>query len=120
MTRVSADPAILETRVPILLLQPLIENAIHHGAAQRPGPIRIEVTAGRDGDAPVDDLVANGLLSDPDPLVCWQRSVETLVARKGEIAGLAVASDECIEAYLLYTDAGELLALHSVDVGERD
>ena len=33
---------------------------------------------------------------------CWERSVETLTARKDDIAGLAVASDERIEAYLLY------------------
>jgi GNAT superfamily N-acetyltransferase len=50
----------------------------------------------------VDDLAANGLLGDADPHVCWERSAETLTARKGDIAGLAVASDEHIEAYLLY------------------
>src|SRR5262245_5156286 len=50
----------------------------------------------------VDDLAANGLLGQVDRQVCWKRSVETLMARKDEIAGLAVASDERIEAYLLY------------------
>jgi hypothetical protein len=50
----------------------------------------------------VDDLAANGLLGEAHPPVCWQRSVETLTARKNDIAGLAVASDERIEAYLLY------------------
>ena len=40
-----------------------------------------------------------------DPQVCWERSVETLTARKDDIAGLAVASDERIEAYILYVDA---------------
>jgi GNAT superfamily N-acetyltransferase len=50
----------------------------------------------------VDDLAANGLLGEADPQVCWKRSVETLTAMKDEIAGLAVASDERIEAYLLY------------------
>ncbi len=54
----------------------------------------------------VDDLVANGLLGDPDPQVCWERSVETLTARKDDIAGFAVASDERIEAYLLYSPGG--------------
>ncbi len=54
----------------------------------------------------VDDLVANGLLGEADPQVCWQRSVETLTARKDDIAGLAVASDEQIEAYLLYVKPG--------------
>ena len=50
----------------------------------------------------VDDLAANGLLGEAHPPVCWERSVETLTARKNEIAGLAVASDERIEAYVLY------------------
>src|SRR5206468_1154225 len=42
----------------------------------------------------VDDLEANGLLGKGDPQVCWERSVDTLMARKDDIAGLAVASDE--------------------------
>ena len=52
----------------------------------------------------VDDLAANGLLGEGDPQLCWERSVETLTARKEEIAGLAVASDERIEACLLYVE----------------
>jgi GNAT superfamily N-acetyltransferase len=54
----------------------------------------------------VDDLAANGLLGEADPQVCWERSVETLTARKDDIAGLAVASDERIEAYILYVKCG--------------
>jgi hypothetical protein len=50
----------------------------------------------------VDDLVANGVLGDGDRQVCWARSVETLTARKDHIAGLAVASEERIEAYVLH------------------
>jgi hypothetical protein len=76
----------------------------------------------------VDDLAANGLLGEAPPLpsasagqgrpqVCWQRSVETLTARKDEIAGLAVVSDERIETYLLYlrcaTEETEILSLRS-------
>jgi GNAT superfamily N-acetyltransferase len=63
----------------------------------------------------IDDLVANDLLGEPDRQVCWKRSVETLMARKDEITGLAVASDERIEAYLLYVktevEATEILSL---------
>ena len=55
----------------------------------------------------VDDLAANGLLGEARPQVCWERSVETLTARKDEIAGLAVASDERIEAWLLYMERGD-------------
>ena len=70
----------------------------------------------------VDDLAANGLLEEAHPQGCWQRSVETLTARKDEIAGLAVASDEQIEAHVLYVTRGteetEILALRSfVDDG---
>ena len=66
----------------------------------------------------VDDLAANGLLEETHPQVCWTRSVETLTARKDDIAGLAVASDERIEAYLLYWKHGEIAAMRSfVDDG---
>jgi GNAT superfamily N-acetyltransferase len=65
----------------------------------------------------VDDLAANGLLGQVDRQVCWERSVETLTARKDDIAGLAVASDERIEAYLLYVKCGmeetEIVSLRS-------
>src|SRR5262245_50978608 len=36
----------------------------------------------------IDDLAANGLLEEPRSQTCWERSVETLTARKDEIAGL--------------------------------
>ena len=54
----------------------------------------------------VDDLAANGLLGEDHPRTCWDRSVETLAARKEDIAGLAVASDERIEAYVLHGPGG--------------
>src|SRR6476660_10443886 len=69
----------------------------------------------------VDDLAANGLLGEAHPPVCWERSVETLTARKNEIAGLAVASDERIEAFVLYVNhptdpegTTEILAIRSL------
>ena len=61
----------------------------------------------------IEDLAANGLLGEGHPQACWERSVETLTARKEEIVGLAVASDERIEAYLLYRNEGEIVSLRS-------
>src|SRR4029079_19069537 len=61
----------------------------------------------------VDDLAANGLLGEADPQVCWERAVETLTARKDDTMGLAVASDERIEAYLLYVQSGEIGSLRT-------
>jgi GNAT superfamily N-acetyltransferase len=64
----------------------------------------------------IDDLAANGLVGEADQQVCWERSVATLAARKDDIEGLAVASDERIEAYLLYVKrevAAEIVSLRS-------
>jgi GNAT superfamily N-acetyltransferase len=81
------------------------------------------LTAGDDGEGmmipvTVDDLAANGLLGETDLPVCWERSVETITARKDDIAGLAVASDDRIEACILYMKDGEIVSLRSfVDDG---
>lgn len=50
----------------------------------------------------VDDLQANGLIGETDPKLCWERQVEALEARRNEITGLAIATEDSIEAYLLY------------------
>jgi len=55
----------------------------------------------------VDDLAANGLMGEAHAHLCWERSVEALTARKTELTGLAVASDERIEAFLLCANGGE-------------
>jgi LytS/YehU family sensor histidine kinase len=39
------DPEILGTSMPILVLQPLVENAIRHGIGQKPGPGRVIISA---------------------------------------------------------------------------
>jgi ribosomal protein S18 acetylase RimI-like enzyme len=84
-------------------------------AGTRAGAFLVPVT--------VDDLTANDLLAQPQR--CWERSTETLTARKAEITGLAAASDEGIEAFVLYTaraaHEAEIVALRSVidDGGAR-
>ena len=69
-----------------------------HGSASGSGFV-IPVT--------IDDLAANDLLGEVHAQPGWERSIETLTARKDDIAGLAVASDERIEAFLLYIARGE-------------
>jgi len=78
-----------------------------------PGRFLIPVT--------VADLDANGLLESTETQVCWERSVETLKARKDDLTGLAVASDERIETYVLHAGGGEILSLRSLveDGGAR-
>jgi LytS/YehU family sensor histidine kinase len=48
--RVDIDERALDARVPNLGLQPLIENAIHHGIAHLPRGGAIELSAHRDGE----------------------------------------------------------------------
>jgi hypothetical protein len=69
----------------------------------------------------IDDLAANGLLEDMPRHTCWERSHETLSARKDEVEGMATASDESIEAYVLYDRSGAIVALRSLvdDGGAR-
>jgi len=67
----------------------------------------------------VGDLAANGLLGAAHPQVCWQRSIETLTARTDDVAGLAVASDERIEAYVLYVTRGSASAGATADTMEE-
>lgn len=44
------DPDTLDARVPVLLLQPLVENAVRHGIVPHARPGVIDVNAGRVGD----------------------------------------------------------------------
>ena len=42
------EPGALAARVPHLILQPIVENALRHGIAPRSSPGRIEISAKRD------------------------------------------------------------------------
>jgi two-component system, LytTR family, sensor kinase len=48
---VDADAETLEARVPTLILQPIVENAVTHGISNHPGPGRISIRARRDNGA---------------------------------------------------------------------
>jgi signal transduction histidine kinase len=50
LVRFDVQPEALDTFVPTLLLQPLVENAIKHGIAKKAGPGHIHITAKRDHD----------------------------------------------------------------------
>jgi len=49
LVRWAVDPALLESTVPVMLLQPLVENALRHGIARSEDGGVVEIGAGRTG-----------------------------------------------------------------------
>lgn len=64
--RERVDPALLELPVPGLILQPVVENAVRHGIAARPGGGTIELSARREGDRLVLEVRDDGAGFEPD------------------------------------------------------
>jgi two-component system LytT family sensor kinase len=48
--RMELDPAVAQERIPSLILQPVVENAIKHGLAPKVGGGRLSITAQSDGE----------------------------------------------------------------------
>ena len=48
--QVAADPEVLDARMPCLLLQPLVENAVRHGISRLDRPGHVEIQARREGN----------------------------------------------------------------------
>jgi two-component system LytT family sensor kinase len=48
--RFDVEPGALGGLVPTFLLQPLVENALRHGVAPKPGPVTVDIVATRSGD----------------------------------------------------------------------
>ncbi len=58
---VTSDPAVREACLPALLLQPLVENAIHHGLEPKVEGGHIQISAKRDGDTLVIEVTDDGM-----------------------------------------------------------
>ncbi|MDY6946034.1 MAG: histidine kinase [Pseudomonadota bacterium] len=59
-------PSLLDTTVPVLLLQPLLENAFKHGVERSIGSVSIDVSAGAVGDSIVLEVRNTGSALPPE------------------------------------------------------
>ena len=57
---IDAGPDVEEARVPALLLQPLVENAIKHGLEPKAGKVTVRVTVRRDGGSLLLEVCDDG------------------------------------------------------------
>ncbi|HEV2765142.1 MAG TPA: histidine kinase [Pyrinomonadaceae bacterium] len=66
-THLDIDPLALDSPVPNLILQPIVENAIRHGIAPRSAPGRIEIQAKRNNGRVRIEVKDNGPGLSPNP-----------------------------------------------------
>jgi hypothetical protein len=90
------DPGIVDTRVPALLLQPLLENAFKHGVERSTTPVHINITARREGNSLELSVSNTGSTLAPDYRegVGLRNCRERLSVIYGSAAGLQVRNKE--------------------------
>ena len=79
--RFDVQPETLETRVPCLLLQPLVENAIKHGVAKKAGAGHVDISARRDGDKLLIEVRDDGVGLSEDALTALQKGIGVSTTR---------------------------------------
>jgi sensor histidine kinase YesM len=71
----------LDTLVPNLILQPLVENAIKHGVARKAGPGHIDISARREGDKLRMEVRDDGVGLSEDALTALQKGIGVSTTR---------------------------------------
>jgi signal transduction histidine kinase len=81
VVRFDVQPETLDTLVPNLILQPLVENAIKHGVARKSGPGHIDISARRDGDKLHMEVRDDGVGLSEDALTALQKGIGVSTTR---------------------------------------
>lgn len=94
--RLEIDPSVQAAKVPGLILQPLVENAVKHGVARTPGPTMVIIGACRGSDGSlrlwVENSVPPGDAVQPDGMGIGLSNVTSrLAARYGDAASCVSA-----------------------------
>jgi two-component system LytT family sensor kinase len=81
VVRFDVRPETLDTMVPNLILQPLVENAIKHGIAKKAGAGHIDISARRDGDKLRLEVRDDGVGLSEDALTALQKGIGVSTTR---------------------------------------
>jgi signal transduction histidine kinase len=81
IVRFDVQPETLDTLVPNLILQPLVENAIKHGVAKKAGPGHVDISARRDGDKLHMEVRDDGVGLSEDALTALQKGIGVSTTR---------------------------------------
>ena len=81
VVRWDIQPESLDTLVPNLILQPLVENAIKHGVAKKSGPGHIDISARREGDKLRMEVRDDGVGLSEDALTALQKGIGVSTTR---------------------------------------
>jgi two-component system, LytTR family, sensor kinase len=81
IVRFDIHPETLDTRVPSLLLQPIVENSIKYGVARRSGPGHIDISARREGDKLRLEVRDDGVGLSEDSLTALQKGIGVSTTR---------------------------------------
>ena len=81
IVRFDVQPETLDTLVPNLILQPLVENAIKHGVAKKSGPGHIDISARREGDKLWMEVRDDGVGLSEDALTALQKGIGVSTTR---------------------------------------
>jgi two-component system LytT family sensor kinase len=79
--RFDIHPETLDTRVPSLLLQPIVENAIKHGVARKAGAGHIDISARREGDKLRIEVRDDGVGMSEDAFTALQKGIGVSTTR---------------------------------------
>ena len=81
IVRFDVQPETLDTLVPNLILQPLVENAIKHGVARKAGPGHVDISARREGDKLRMEVRDDGVGMSEDALTALQKGIGVSTTR---------------------------------------
>lgn len=89
--RIEADPAVVDVTIPVLTLQPFVENAIIHGLEPKGTPGTLWIRARKDGNDAIVEIADDGVGMDEDKIALIMQKANGLFG-ESRASGLGIVS----------------------------